>query len=463
MKGKKLIGRAVFIVITVLLLYGIYYCWISFPVATGYGSKVFCSAVFVSGRNENDVKSQELAFFPLTLADYEVDYKDSSVTCSLFGFARRKAIFRTGLGSTVVNEFSEEEIRSQPIQRAVRPSFTSDTVPWPMGNKLIGSLPSTIDSTIVETAVNKLFVETDTTNPNRTRAVIVVYDNQMVAEKYAPGFTSNTRLTGWSMTKSVFSALTGVLVMQGKLDIDAPAPVQEWSDTKDPRHPITVRHLLQQTSGLKFEEVYSKSSNATRMLCQKGDMAAYAASLPLKYPPGQHFHYSSGNTNILSRIIRRTIGEGDYHTFPYKQLFYKLGMYNTLLEPDASGTFVGSSYCYATARDWARLGLLYLNNGFYNGEQILPADWVEQSTTPSSAAQQGQYGFKWWLNAGEKGKPENRVFPTLPADLFYADGFEGQNIFIIPSKKLVVVRLGLTRKSQYGEVELLEQLMKAIP
>jgi CubicO group peptidase (beta-lactamase class C family) len=220
--------------------------------------------------------------------------------------------------------------------------------------------------------------------------------------------------------------------------------------------------LLQQTTGLKFEEVYSKSSHATRMLCQHGDMGAYAASLPLEHPIGSRFHYSSGNSNILSRIIRQTIGDSNYHAFPYEQLFYKIGMYSVVLEPDASGTFVGSSFCFATARDWARFGLLYLNNGLFDGQQILSAEWVKQSVTPSSAAGQGEYGFQWWLNRGARGRPENRLFPTLPEDMFFADGFEGQNIFVIPSKKLVVVRLGLTRKKQYGEVQFLEELIRGL-
>lgn len=462
MKRKTIVRRFFLFALLLLLLYGIYYCWVSFPVATGYGAKVLCSAIFVSGRSENDIKSQELEFTPLNYANYEVNYKDSSVTCSLFGFAKRKAIYRKGLGATVVNELSEKQIRSQSFRLAARPSIKTDTIPWPMGDKLVEGFPSGIDSVRLAKAVTNIFYETDTLNPNRTRAVIVIYNNQIAAERYAPGFTRDTRLTGWSMTKSITSAIAGVLIKENKLNIDSPAIVPEWSDSKDLRYPITVRHLLQQTSGLEFEEVYSKSSNATRMLCQAGDMGAYAASLPLKHPPGTQFHYSSGNTNILSRIIRQAVGDSHYHAFPYEHLFYKLGMYNTLLEPDASGTFVGSSYCFATARDWARLGLLYLNDGSFNGQQILPIGWVKQSVTPSSVTEQGEYGLKWWLNAGEKNHPENRKFPTLPPDLFYADGFEGQNVFIIPSKKLVIVRLGLTRKRQYGEVEFLEEVIRAI-
>jgi CubicO group peptidase (beta-lactamase class C family) len=133
-----------------------------------------------------------------------------------------------------------------------------------------------------------------------------------------------------------------------------------------------------------------------------------------------------------------------------------------VLEPDASGTFVGSSFCYATARDWARFGLLYAQNGFWNNEQIITPEWIRRSTEPSPAAERGEYGFQWWLNSGPKADPAKRLFPGLPVDMYWADGFEGQNIFIIPSKKLVVVRLGLTRARSWGEEGLLEALVKAV-
>ena len=461
MKRKEKIKRIFIIALGILLGYAIYYCWISFPVATGYGAKVLCSSIFVSGRNERDIKLLELDFPPLTFASYEINRGDSSVTCSLFGFAKRKSIYRKGLGATVVNELSEEVIRNQKFSLAVKGMLNTDTIPWPLGDKLQDGFAMNIDSVQLAKAVKNLFTESDTANPNRTRALIVVYDGKIVIEQYAPGFTRNMPLTGWSMSKSITSAITGILVKQNKLHIDKPAPVPEWKNINDPRHSITVRQLLQQTSGLEFEEVYSKSSHATRMLCQRGNMAAYAASLPLIHPPGSVFHYSSGNTNILSRIIRQTVGD-TYHSFPYEQLFYKIGMYSVVLEPDASGTFVGSSYCFASARDWARFGLLYLNNGEFNNEQILPVDWVKETVTPSAAAKKGQYGFQWWLNAGEKNNPENRWFPSLPIDLYFADGFEGQNLFVVPSKKLVVVRLGLTRKRQYGEEEFLKAVIQSI-
>ena len=264
------------------------------------------------------------------------------------------------------------------------------------------------------------------------------------------------------MSKSITSALTGILVKQNRLTVNDPAPVPEWKSNSDPSHSITLMQLLQHTTGLEFEEEYAKSSHATRMLFQKADMGAYAASLPLKYAPGSVFHYSSGNSNILSRIIRQTVGDDDYPAFPYEQLFYKLGMRSVIMEPDASGTFVGSSYCFANARDWARFGLLYINDGIAGQEQLLPEGWVKQTVIPASAAMMGEYGFQWWLNAGEKNNSSNRWYPSLPTDMFFADGFEGQNIFIIPSEKLVIVRLGLTRKSRWGEEKFISAVMHAV-
>jgi CubicO group peptidase (beta-lactamase class C family) len=196
---------------------------------------------------------------------------------------------------------------------------------------------------------------------------------------------------------------------------------------------------------LDFEENYSKPSEVTNMLFKEGDMAAFTAKLPLKHQPGTVFNYSSGNSNILSRIIRHTVGEKNYAAFPYQSLFHKLGMRSMLLEPDASGTFIGSSYSYATARDFARFGLLYLNNGIWNGQQILPTDWVQETVQPSVAATQKQYGYQFWLNGLDEKNPAQRLFPDVPADMFYASGYGGQNIFIIPSKKLIVVRTGLRK------------------
>jgi CubicO group peptidase (beta-lactamase class C family) len=459
MKVKKIIVRSLLILLIVAIGCLVYYAWMAFPILTGYGSKVMCSAVFVAGRNEEQVKDQDLSSYMMKLADFEVNYSDSSVTGSIFGLAKRKAIYRNGLGVTLVSEFDEQHIRSQHINLATIPAVITDTIPWPLGDRMTDSFPAEIDREKLQSAVQNIFLEEDTILPIRTRAVIILYKGQLVAERYAAGFNAKTKLAGWSMTKTVTGALIGILVKEGKLSLDAPAPVPEWQNASDPRHTVTVTNLLQQRSGLDFEENYSKSSDATRMLFKKADMGGYTASRPLKSHPGSLFYYSSGNSNILSRIIRQRLGDSLYYGFPYRQLFYKLGMYNTVLEPDASGTFVGSSYMYATARDWARFGLLYLNDGVFNNERILPEGWVAQSTRPASADKRG-YGYQTWLNSG--GDTSIRHFPDAPADMFYADGFESQLIFVVPSKNLVIVRLGLTQHNNFNGNKFLQDILAAV-
>ena len=290
----------------------------------------------------------------------------------------------------------------------------------------------------------------------------MVYDGQLIAEKYAPGFNKDTKMYGWSMAKSFTAALLGTLVQQGKLDIIKPAPVSEWRDIKDPRHAITIENLLQQTSGLDFLEDYTKASDVTNMLYKKDDMAAFAASHKLAHDPGTVFNYSSGNSNILSRMIRQTVGEKDYAAFPFNALFYKIGMYNTSMEPDASGTYVGSSYINATARDYARFGLLYYNDGVWNGERILPEGWVTKTSTSPPGNKLKNYGYQFWLNGYSKENPSQRKYPDVPADMFYCDGFAYQGIYIIPSKKLVVVRLGLTFDHSFNENAFLKSIIECI-
>jgi len=392
-------------------------------------------------RSPADVIKEDLGDFPLSLGTYIVNASDSSVTGYVWGFAKKKAIFRKGLGSTLINDLSEAEIRAEHFSIPTAPVVDRDTIAWPMGDKLPAALPPAIDTVLMNTALQNIFNDTLDNRPSVTRAALVVYDGQIVAEKYAPGFDKNTVMLGWSMSKSITAALIGILVKQGKLDVNAPAPVPEWTNAD--KHKITLKNLLQQTTGIDFREVYSGPSDATNMLTKKGDMAAFTANLPLNREPGTKFRYSSGNSNILSRIIRQIVGENNYSSFPYTELFYKTGMYNTVLEPDASGTFIGSSYSYATARDFARFGLLYYNNGKFNEEQILPENWVSESVQPPPVNELKNYGYQFWLNGLDKNDITKREFQDVPTDMFYADGYGGQFIYIIPSKKLVVVRLGL--------------------
>jgi CubicO group peptidase (beta-lactamase class C family) len=458
---KKRIIRFVLIILLIGLIYGAWYAWRAFPLISGYGAKDLCSCVFLSGRTPQDVVKKELGDMPFSLGSFSLDRKDSSATGKVFGLAKRKAIFRKGLGCTLMNGVTEKEWRDQPISLTTPLPVNPDSISWPMGDRLTGSRPPGINYEQLEKAIDEAFKEPGEKPKRQTRAVIVLYEGQIIEEKYAPGFNVHIAHTGWSMAKSVTNALTGILVRQQKLDIHSTPGFAEWK--KDDRNNITIDQLLHANSGLKWEEVYTGPSDVTNMLHKEKDMAAFAIKQPLKHSPGTFFTYSSGTSNILSYIIRRNVGDENYYRFPYQELFYKTGMYSAILEPDASGTFVGSSYCFATARDWARFGLLYLNDGVWNGERILPEGWVKYSATPSKGALQGEYGAQFWLNAGAPGNPANRTYPDVPTDCFYADGYEGQDVWIIPSKKLVVVKLAMQHGNKLDENKFLAEIIKGLP
>jgi hypothetical protein len=348
------------LIISLLLIISGLFVWLSFtvfPAVSGYGSKNLCSAVYLQHRNAKNAIQEDLSDFPLSLGTFTVNEKDSSVTGSVLGIAKRKTIFREGCGCTVINDINEEQIRRQQFSFPEKPSTNNDTIPWPYGDKLEGTFPTNIDGQQLQKAINSVMNETSANgHPASTRAVLVIYNGNIIAERYAPGFDKHTVMLGWSISKSLVAALVGILVKEGKIDVNSPAPVTEWFNTN--KSGITIKHLLQQTTGIDFTENYSMPSSVTKMLFSKGNMAAFTSSLPLKYSPGTVFNYSSGNSNILSDIIRHVVGEQEYSGFPYKELFHKINAYSFLFEPDASGTYIGSSYSYATTRDFGRFGLL---------------------------------------------------------------------------------------------------------
>lgn len=412
-----------------------------FPAISGYGAKNMCSAIYLQHREVKEILKEDLSAFPVSLGSYEWNEKDSSVTGSVWGFAKRKAIFRAGIGATLVNDFTEAQVKAQTFFIPPPPAVNTDSVSWPYGDQLNDTVFSSLDTGKLNLAVEHALNATNNNSFAYTRAVLVVYDGKIVAERYAPGFDKHTVMLGWSMSKSLTAAMIGILVKEGKLHIDASAPVPEWKGTG--KEKITLKNLLQQSSGLDFTEIYDRPSDVTTMLFSTGDMAAYAAARRLEAAPGKVFNYTSGNSNILSRIIRHTVGEKTYAAFPYTQLFYKINAYSFKLEPDASGTYIGSSYSYGTARDFARFGLLYYNNGTWNGEKILPDGWVAATRQPCAANTLHRYGYQFWINGLDETDTTKKRFNDVPADLYFCGGFGGQGVYIIPSKKLVVVRMGL--------------------
>lgn len=454
----KLVKRILLLLLIASVLYGVRYAWLSFPVISGFTAKNMCSCIFVGGRDPKSVDAEELGSFPLSLADYKVDTANGFVTSTVLGLAKKKAIYRKGFGCTLINELSEEVIRNQ-VPPVLKPAVRADSAQWPLGNNAVNYVPAEIDFARLNKIIMQEVLKTNEKKQHEARALLVVYDGKLIAENYAPGFDKNSKMLGWSMAKSITSAMIGRLVKQGRLAVSKPAPLPQWAQVTDDRNTITLENLLQQTSGLNFEENYNKSSNATIMLFNKANMGAYTAQQSLREKPGSRFYYSSGNSNILSSIVRQTVGDKNYHSFIYDSLFYKLGMYNTVMEPDAGGTMVGSSYVFATAQDWARFGLLYYNNGMVNGENLFTDDWVKKTATPSSADKLKQYGYQFWLNGFDEKTPSKRKFSAAPTDMFYADGYAGQYVFIIPSKKLIIVRLGF---KNFDENELLRKILQCI-
>ena len=317
-------------------------------------------------------------------------------------------------------------------------------VPWPTESWPEGALPGGVD---LEPLLAEVF---DDDGPLAvTFAVVVVQGGRIVTERYQGALeyfdrpptpvTAETPLLSWSMAKSVLHAVVGLLVGDGRLDLDAPADVPEWSDAADPRHALTLRDLLAMRDGLDWVEDYTddRVSDVIQMLFGDGqaDMAHFAADRPLAAAPGTRFNYSSGTSNIISRIVARAVGPGtEYARFLHGRLFGRIGMTTADPEFDEAGTWAASSYLRASARDFARFGLLYLRDGLWDGARLLPPGWVDYARTwvsedPGDGA---PYGAHWWGVVGD----------TLGT--FRASGYEGQSITICPPLDLVVVRLGKT-------------------
>jgi CubicO group peptidase (beta-lactamase class C family) len=418
--------------------------------ALGFVAKVVCSAVFVGGASQAQAMA-DLPDDPLArLVGSRVDDSRGSVTASIPLIARRDALHREGLGCTLVPVGGS--IAAVDADMPARRDAAAAATSWMDGRTNDAAPDALMPSRALLQAVEEAFAEPDPSRPRRTRAIVVVQGGSIVAERYADGYSASNRFPGWSMAKSVTNAMVGLLVGEGRLDLAAADLRPEWRDGADRRRSITLAQLMHMSSGLDFDESYTPRGGATRMLFNARDAAAAAADTPLAHEPGTHWYYSSGTTNIISAAVRSTFAGDDdaYYRYPYDRLFDRIGMRSAVLEPDAAGTFVGSSFMYASARDWARFGMLFLQDGVWDGERVLPEGWVEYSTTPAPAASRGRYGAHWWLNAGEAGDPSRRPWPDLPADIYWASGYQGQHVVVVPSLDLVIVRLGA------GEIELRE-------
>lgn len=445
--------------------------------ATAYKAKLLCSGLFVANRTAQDLLTQDLAvdsLAPLKYVQAAIDHDQQLVTTRFLGLGDRTALYRPGLGSTLIFNATPAALREQGK------AFTLWSQQHPRRHQALPTtveLPAHINAAQLNQTIRNAFEEHDSARLKRTRAVVILHRGSIITERYARGFSAHTPLLGWSMTKSVINALIGILVQQGTLSLNADHLLPEWRSPNDSRRHITLDQLLRMSSGLSFSEDYtSPLADATTMLFQRGDSGQYAAHLPLSAPPDTQFSYASGTTVLLCKIIKAALNSSltDYFSFPQRALFDKLGMSSAILEPDESGTFTGSSFMYATARDWAKLGLLYLQDGYYvvNGqpEQLLPTNWVAYSTGQNPTTP--HYGAHFWRGiplsfASQEPctsqKPADEIqTDKWPKDAYLASGYQGQFVTVIPSRELVIVRLGLSqRRHSWDHEQFIAQIVQA--
>ena len=405
---------------------------------TNFSAKQLCSGVLMAQMDPERMLSEDLAAGK-GLIQTKIDPTGGRVEASaLLGLIRAEAVQNGEQGcSARFNGHPTPQRPKQEVQISRDPRPSDE--PWPLIATATAEPPE-INSKAMKRVLDRAFREDDPHTPKRTRAVVVVQDGWVIAERYAEGIRADMPLIGWSMSKSITHALIGRALQEGLLDPNLPPNVPEWSDPQDPRQRISLNQLLRMNSGLAFEEsTGALNSDLVRMLTQEADMAGFAASKPLVQQPGKRWNYSSGTTNILSRILRDAIDDDQrYWSFPSRALFAPLGMTSAVLESDSSGTLVGSSLVWASGRDWARFGQLYLDQGSWNGAQLIPLDWVEQARTASRGSK-GGYGAHWWLSRRKSRR-------DLPKDSFSAEGYQGQLLLVAPSQRTVVVRLGQTPK-----------------
>ena len=405
-------------------------------IGAGYKAKIACSEIFLAGRGAETVINNEFEGIDpmMTRIKVRVDQNGQNVRASgPLGFGQARALYREGYGCTLANG---GRVNALPDLEPVAAG-----APWPQAEAASDNALAHVDYAAVNAALSSAFEDNEAAH----RAVLVVVDGKIIAERYAQGFSKDTPFLSWSMAKSVTATLIGAAVQRGLISIDDAAPVAAWRD--DPvRSRITWRDLLQMQSGLAFEEEYGRPRSAVnRMLFEAPDAGGAAARSVADYNPGEFWHYSSGASNILSSLLRGRLSlqDVDDQQFARDALFGPIGAQSVTLEPDAKGVFIGSSFAYATARDWARLGQLHLQNGIWNGARLLPEDWTAFVAEPASASD-NQYGAHFWLNRdGVNGR--ERFFPGLPEDVYMMSGHEGQYVLIIPSKRMVIVRTGMTR------------------
>lgn len=417
-------------------------------IITGFAAKSTCSCTFEGGRDLTSIEEGDNDIMPVKYATNTINFEEKLVSSTIFGLKKRTAIYKEGVGCVLISEDNKPVESFKPNRKIVKTNLSFPYGDLPQQDTVFQN----INYKDLNKAVATIF-DKEGEKFKRTRAVLVIYKNQIIAEKYADGFSKDSKMLGWSMTKSIASATVGVLEKKGVLSKEDVHLFPEWE--QDERSKITLNNVLQMNTGLEWVEDYNTISDVTKMLYLEEDMTKSQLRKPLISTPNNSWNYSSGTTNLLTGIINSKFNtKQEALDFWYSELIDKIGMHSMTLEVDLSGNYIGSSYAWATTRDWAKFGLLYLNKGNWNGEQVLNESWVEYSAKPTNSSD-GRYGAQFWLNAGG-------VYPNVPRDLFSCNGYQGQYVFIIPSKDLVVVRFGLAKEPGFNIDEFLSEICIAV-
>ena len=415
--------------------------------AAAFGAHHLCAGIFVVGRDyqrsPGAVLAQDVVPFPhfqwQSDFQYTVDQTTGLVTVQGEGIPARSARYTGDQGCTILPR-GLSDVSFTPID-VLTVLTDPEAEIWPMGdlNARARRLPERSQA-VLDVALDR----GASVLGQNTRAIVVVHQGKIIGERYAPGFTRNTPQISWSMGKSITAALVGVLVQQGHFSVNDVAPVAEWRAEGDPRNAITVAHLLRMSSGLDFRnngltgpESYSPANEHFSIYFDALNVFEHAVNQPLDLRPNSQWRYRNSDPLTLGRIIRQTVeGRGEsYHDFPQRHLFDKIGARNFVLETDTYGNFIMTGYDFGSARDWTRFGLLHLQEGMWEGERILPSGWIDFITAPAPADRSLGYGGLWWLNRGG-------AMDQVPADAYWAAGHMGQRTLVIPSREMVIVRLG---------------------
>ena len=427
-------------------------------------AKVLCSALFVSGRDSAEARDHVAGYFlgPKldSISTFDIDRRRKLVRLTLANRITREAKAYGDQGC-VIHQPGKDSVYFTPVH-VMTALPDAATMPWPMGDRLPSApLPTGIDTAKLRAATDAAFA-----NPaGLTAAFLVVHKGRIVAERYANGAHKDMQLESWSMGKSITGTLIGLLIQQGALRLEDPAPIPEWRKTpNDPRAKIRIMDLLRMSSGLRFSRGSPEDIPGyhDHDLIYTGaiDAFEFVTTRPLQFPPNTMGRYRNTDPLILGQIIRDVVRKRreNYLTWPQRALFDKIGIRRQVLETDPYGNFLLSGYDYGTARNWARIGMLYLNDGVWNGERLLPEGFVKFVSTPAPAWRDSTYGGMVWVNA-------RGVWP-LPRDAFAFRGAGGQDTYVVPSRNLVVVRMGHFPGSRVGGEDLaraLALLMEAIP